>query len=200
MDQKRNYVRVDDYLPFEYTLLEKDEFEKIEKDYIAKTKAINKMMDTSTTPVLRDIIDKIEEKEVVSDIDSVLMSMLINLDKKLDLIIDLLDQKGERKKRLKEKTKKISLSGGGIKILTDNEFKRGDILELRIDLPLIPPVAIPALGEVARSEKTGDKEGGFKTAIKFKVIQEEDRDKIIHYVFQKQRELLRAKKEEQSEE
>lgn len=200
MYQKRNYVRIDDYLPFEYTLLEKDEYDKVKKDYIAKTKAINKMMETSTSPVLRDIIGKKEEDKLASDTDSVLMPMLINLDKKLDIIIDLLDQKGERKKRLKEKTRKISLSGGGVKFLADNEFKKGDILELRIDFPLIPPVVIPALGEVMRSEEIGDKEGNYKMAIKFKVIHEEDRDKIIHYVFQKQRELLRAKKEKESKE
>lgn len=197
MEQKRGHVRIDDYIFFEFNLLEKDEYNRIKDDYIAKTKAIDKKLASSISPLTKDITERKEEKGRGGEADPVLVSMLVNLDKKLDLIINLLDEKGERKKSLKEKTRKVNIGGAGLRFQTEREFKKGDFLELKIELPLVPPVSVPALGEVTRAER--NERGYFTTAVKFNVINEEDRDRIIRYVFQKQREHLRAKKEAATE-
>ena len=182
MEQKRGHIRIDDYIFFEFNLLERDEYNRIKDDYIAKTKAIDKKLAPSISPLTQGVTER-KEEEGRGEADPALVSMLVNLDKKLDLIIDLLDEKGERKKSLKEKTRKVNIGGAGLRFQTEREFQKGDFLEL----------TVPALGEVTRVER--NERGYFTTAVKFNVINEDDRDRIIRYVFQKQREHLRAKKE-----
>ena len=193
MEQKREHVRIDDFISFDFSLMDREEYEKVKGDYIAKSKSIAKRLET-TTPLAGDMTGEKEPGEATGNIPPSLLLMLTDLDRKLDMIIDLLDRDGKRLEALKEKTKKINISGLGLRFQTEQKFRTGDILELTIDLPLVPPVSIPALGEVVRVDQ--EKAGVFNTALKFAAIDEDDREKISRYIFQRQRELIRAAKKD----
>jgi hypothetical protein len=193
MEQKREHVRIDDFISFDFSIMDREEYEKVKDDYIAKSKSIAKCLEPST-PFVGDIPGEKEPGETTGDIPPSLLLMLANLDRKLDVIIDLLDHDEKRLEKLKEKTRKINISGLGLRFQTEQKFRKGDILELTIDLPLVPPLSIPALGEVVRVDQ--EKTGVFNTALKFTAIDEDDREKISRYIFQRQRELIRAQKKD----
>ncbi|KAB3535862.1 hypothetical protein F8154_04925 [Alkaliphilus pronyensis] len=81
------------------------------------------------------------------------------------------------------------LSGGGMKLVSKAEFKEGEILECHVNLK--DGVRVTTVGEVIRSIKdpiTNEYELG----VRFKDISESVRNKIISFLFERQR-LLRKK-------
>jgi c-di-GMP-binding flagellar brake protein YcgR len=88
------------------------------------------------------------------------------------------------------------MSGAGIQFESDVSLGEGDLTELKIIVPLFPYPKITALCEVVRTERLGgDTPNNFTIALKFLVINENDRDLLINYIFVKEREYLRQKKE-----
>lgn len=80
----------------------------------------------------------------------------------------------------------VDLSGGGALLLLSEEFPKETILELRLHLK--ENTVVPAVGRVVliKDEKRRDKKK--MLAVEFIVIEERERDKIIKFVFEKQRE------------
>lgn len=80
------------------------------------------------------------------------------------------------------------ISGGGVCILTDTEMKQGVLVEAYLHLDR----KVRFIGTIARSLK--GRENGrqvYHTGIEFKRIENRDREKIISYVFETQRERLK---------
>ncbi|MFW6269796.1 MAG: flagellar brake protein [Bacillota bacterium] len=76
------------------------------------------------------------------------------------------------------------LSGGGIKMVVENELNVDTLLELYLDIPEIKK--IPIMGKVVQTHT----EEKVKTAgIEFKAINPQLRDQIVGWLFDKQREL-----------
>lgn len=79
-----------------------------------------------------------------------------------------------------------NISGGGIKLVTEENFSVGDILYLKIDLrESLNKITIEATGKVVWIRK---REEMYEVGISFLDILEQHRRKIINYVFKKQRE------------
>lgn len=79
-----------------------------------------------------------------------------------------------------------NISGGGIKLVTEENFSVGDILYLKIDLrESLNKITIEATGKVVWIRK---REEMYEMGISFLDILEQHRRKIINYVFKKQRE------------
>ena len=62
-------------------------------------------------------------------------------------------------------------------------------MEIKMSLPVSPPIGIVAYGEVVRAALQAD--GGCEVALQFINMDDEVRDEIIHYTFRRQRELCR---------
>ena len=79
-------------------------------------------------------------------------------------------------------------------------LKTGDYTELKIIMPIFPYPKITTLCQVVRAERLhgGRYRATFRIAMKFLVINEKDRDLLINYIFVKEREYLRQKKETMS--
>ena len=92
----------------------------------------------------------------------------------------------------------INISGSGIRFLASKEFRRGDLLDLRITLPLEDPLLIPATGEVARVEKLKRKPGYFITAIKFYKIDRSHKEKIVLYSLKNEKKITNDKEQRRS--
>uniref|UniRef100_A0A7C4ELL4 PilZ domain-containing protein n=1 Tax=Thermodesulfovibrio aggregans TaxID=86166 RepID=A0A7C4ELL4_9BACT len=86
----------------------------------------------------------------------------------------------------------VNISGGGMSFLSDTEYKKGDILELKTVLESPLPVALYLYGEVVKCEKSGN---AHRIAVEFINIEEDIRDHIIRFVFHRQRQILRQKRE-----
>jgi len=111
------------------------------------------------------------------------------IDAKLNLILQIIF---ENQKEFQMPFELCWLSGGGISFVSHEKYSVGDTLELRILYPSYPPQILHLYGEVLRVEET---EGNYSTALKFTLIDDLVRDKIVQLVFEKEREIIRQKKE-----
>lgn len=83
----------------------------------------------------------------------------------------------------------IDISGGGVLFISNHAVNVGDIIEMKISLPLKAP--LEALARVVRAEKSGIKTNSYLIAVVFENLRESQRDLVISFVFEKQRELLK---------
>lgn len=86
--------------------------------------------------------------------------------------------------------KTIDISGGGVRFITKGALEPGEIINLKIYLPSRSPVITKAriirILEKAKSEGESN-----KAVLEYSDINENDRERIIKYVFEKQRELIK---------
>lgn len=86
------------------------------------------------------------------------------------------------------KTVTRDISGGGVCLVTDDKLSAGTLLEAFLKLDR----TIRFVGVVARSLQTRDKGKLLhETGVEFKIIENKDRERIISYVFETQREQLK---------
>jgi len=87
----------------------------------------------------------------------------------------------------------VSLSGGGVSFISPEgeEYDLGDILELKMSMSSSMPSTLILYGEVVQKEKS---ETGYFTAVRFLSLDEDIQDKIIKFVFEREREILREKR------
>jgi hypothetical protein len=131
----------------------------------------------------------------IEAISPVLQRVLSDLNSKLDLLFFLVGN-DEYKALLVSPPKKINLSGSGLAFYSDQVYGVGEAMVLKMALPLSPLAFIELIVEVVScSETNRQKEEGniYRVAAKYVLISDESREKIIRYVFQRQREVLREK-------
>jgi len=107
----------------------------------------------------------------------------------MDRILDILEDKRAEKYAV-SKNENVNISGAGIRFIADQAFSIGDIIALRIFLPLATQTQIDVLGEVKKVAES-EKKGRYCIAAKFIELSEDDREMIIRYVFKRQREIIR---------
>jgi len=183
--ERRSFFRIHDRLVVEFRQITPEDFTKL-KDSIQynSTQTIDKNNETHL----------IADKELKGGSDELFAYMRI-INKKLDTIIDLLNksQYGEIYHCVQTE---IILSGSGVQFESQISLKAGDYAELKIIVPIFPYPKITILCQVVRSESLhGDIGGTFRIAMQFLVINEKDRDLLVNYIFEKERECLRQKKE-----
>ncbi|WP_297214086.1 MULTISPECIES: PilZ domain-containing protein [Thermodesulfovibrio] len=88
----------------------------------------------------------------------------------------------------------VNISGGGMSFNSDVCYEEGKVLELKTVLESPSSIALYLYGEVVKCEKLKDKDK-FRVALKFINIDEDIRDHIIRFVFHRQRQILRQKRE-----
>lgn len=89
-------------------------------------------------------------------------------------------------------TVSLDVSGGGLRIPGPEALRVGDAL--RIELTLPDGERIQGHARVARVAP--DTEHGVVQGVEIEALPNRDREAIVHHVFDRQRELLRARKEE----
>jgi hypothetical protein len=83
----------------------------------------------------------------------------------------------------------VNVSGEGVRFLPDRPLATGDVVDLRMVLP--PFVVVEARGEVLQMRSETGPESSQPVIVRFTDIAEENREKIIRYVVQRQAELQR---------
>lgn len=126
-----------------------------------------------------------------------LEAFLIQLDAKLNYVIELLSANIQHKEYAYQGLL-IDISASGMSFLYSNELEQGAVLEVGLALPAQSYGLMDIAGEVIRCEaRTDGGEGEYKYEIGLAMtdIRPDDRENIIHYIFQKQREEIRHQKE-----
>jgi hypothetical protein len=186
-DDRREYFRIKDRLAIEVRAISDEEFLQLENTIrYNPTQVIDKAYDMH---FLKESISN-DEKE-----KSQILSYLVMIDKKLDMLVDFL-YKPKKDELFHTSYTEVEVSGNGIKFITDLVINGGDYIEIKVVIPRFPYPKITALAQVLRGEECFVKETKYCEVIaRFIVINEEDRDLLINYIFVKDRERLRLKKE-----
>ena len=83
----------------------------------------------------------------------------------------------------------VDLSGSGVKFLWDSLCQKGDLLFVQLALPTTAGHVVRAIGEVVRAIRDAES-GKLDVAVHFSTVHEDDRDRLINYVFRKYYEQL----------
>jgi c-di-GMP-binding flagellar brake protein YcgR len=183
----RAHLRMNVMILLKYRKLTTKEYGNIEKIYTSDDKEEWFSQSFFIKPFMEDVV----KEEETGNIDRFIINALIDINLKLNLIHNMLSSE-EETSIFKQKPMEVNISESGVGFNTKEKVRKGTILELKILLPIFPIAIIKAWGKVVRS--TPLPEGGWIVGVQYIDIKEEDQDKIVHYIFKKQRELLRNKK------
>jgi len=172
-EKKREYSRVDAFLPLRVRLVPLEERETVR----SRSSGESVSMDLQPLPDLED---------------TVLYECLKVINSKLDAILNLLTSQDKEIYALRPAY--VNISGSGMSFGTQEEYSVGDLLEIRLILPTWGEEVFYIYGEVIKLCE--DRQYQPTTCVKFTVIDEDIRDQIVKFVFEKQREDLRKKKRE----
>lgn len=167
---RREYSRVDAYIPLTYRRINNEEREQIKSRISGEVMLAN----FNLTPPLENHPQ---------------MDCLNLLNKKLDTIIQMMALQSDGFHSLPFKF--VSLSGSGMQFSSQQNFSLSDILEFKMILTLYRPVAIYVYGEVVR---VGKQSNGYFINVRFIELADIIRDRIIHFIFETERKLLRESK------
>lgn len=184
----RAHLRMDVMILLQHRRLTTKEYEEMEKTNFDDDEEGLSIQSFSLQPFIEDK----EKEEEIGNVDPFIINALIDINLKLNLIFTMLSCSEGEPSIFTQKPVEVNLSEGGIGFTIKGKVKKGDILELKMLLPVFPLVLIKAWGKVIRS--TSVPKDGCKVGVQYLNVKEEDRDKIVHYIFKKQRELLRSKK------
>lgn len=85
----------------------------------------------------------------------------------------------------------VNISASGIKLTVHQKVKTGDTMELKMELPVYPPVVVIVNGEVVRTTALGA--GSYEVALRFLCMDDDTTDAILRYTFARQQEMNRKK-------
>jgi hypothetical protein len=115
-----------------------------------------------------------------------LWKMICDINSKVDLILDKLS--GNTEETASAQVREVSLSASGVRYTTHKEYALGDPMEVKLFLPLHPPVWIVAYGIITRLEETDNQE--YEVGIHFNEVEDDVRDILSYYTIKRQRELI----------
>jgi|SRR5208283_1367299 len=166
----RGFSRVDAQIPFEVRLVPQAERAAIKARIVGDMP----LVDTRVLPELQD---------------RVLGEWIKMLNSKLDDIINKLSSQREGFGTLA--LAHINISGGGLGFFSKERYNSGDIVEAKLILPLLPPVALFIYCEVVKVDQTPK---GYMISTKFVAMEEQITDEIVKFVFKRQRDILREQR------
>ena len=197
-DENRNSVRIPDSFTINYNIVTQKEYNKKASLYISRRTANRSAAMSSDAQAFVFDWSHIEDEV---DFDPVLVKILFYLDQKVDKVIfnqEKILKKLDTAEEVQDKSEAaecIDISGSGVHMLVTEELKPGSLLELTIEPPINPPIQIILLGKLSRICQSKEKENNdFDVSVTFTAINEDDRESLIKYIFQRQRELISSRK------
>jgi hypothetical protein len=121
-------------------------------------------------------------------LDPLVVQWMSKIEWTLDAILHTLEHQSPRPSaaRLMD----VNVSGDGVRFLPERPLAEGDMIDLRMVLP--PFIVVEARGEVMQMRPKAEcLDPSHTVVVRFTDIAEEDREKIIRYVVQRQAELQR---------
>jgi len=172
--ERREYFRVDDVFPVNFIRVGSGDAPKkarVFQGYGAETIS-SELADDTISPQL--------------------WKMLCDINAKLSLILEKIGP--DRQGLAGAEERSVNVSATGIRFLVNEHVEVGDTVEVKMLLPTLPPVGILTYGDVVRVKDLGNK--GHEVAIHFYDMEDDVRDEIIQYTLQRQRQVMRLKKQQ----
>ncbi|MEN6437684.1 MAG: PilZ domain-containing protein [Syntrophobacter sp.] len=135
-----------------------------------------------------------ENQEMPEPNDRILAECLRVLNTKLDTIIRLLALQTADYSALRQE--EVNISAGGLSTFVKENFQLGDMVEVRMMLPTSPYTIFYIYGNIVKIDKECNRS---KVSIEFTMIDEDIREHIVKYVFERQREILRKKRRQEAD-
>jgi hypothetical protein len=130
--------------------------------------------------------------EVLPEVkDPAIAEWLNLLNSKIDTLIRLLTL--EREGFYALPFERVNIGGGGLRFSSQEKYHQGDMLEIRMMLSPMRPIALYVYATVS-SESEISPDGDYSTAVQFAKMDNTIHEEIIRFVFEQERELLRGKK------
>jgi hypothetical protein len=172
-EERREYFRVDDFLPIS--------IKKIDEDL--------ENMRGKTIPGLQSGVGCPASTEDIADegISPVLWRMLIEINHKLSVLLDNMYLTSQGLVNIP--IKKICVSAAGIKVACEEKFEPGDGVEIRMLLTANTSFWVVIYGKVIRAVPIDGSK--WETAIEFSEMGDEVRNTIGAYMISRQREMIR---------
>lgn len=190
---KREYVRVSDFLCIECTVHRGEE--KDVRD--AFRKRANRKVPTRLAT--GSFFTQRDERSEFAEVEREILKVLVGIDTKIDAVVRFLGN-GDRRALSIFTPRWVDLGGSGIRFIVSEPVSEGDFLEIRLQLPDFEGAPVPILGRVIRAvPSTRKDEPGSEVAVQYRLIEEEDRDRIIRYIFTRQRDAIRSSAERREE-
>lgn len=198
----RSYVRTALSYAVQYEIISPEEYNLISKKSDSLKNRDRKKL--KITHMLSDNNNKIDFDSKIDGYDDFLVEFLVKMDEKLDSILSMLLSNEAQSKTLNPVLLNHgvgnNISASGISILTNEPANKGQIIHVNINLCKLSSVFIDTYGEIIRATSIiKNNTQMYDLGIKFIDICEKDREKIIAYVFSKQREALRTEKQKQAQ-
>lgn len=184
---KREYVRIDDFLCIEYEVWKGDESAILERF----RQSAPRKPPIHLTPPTR--FTQKDERNVLEELEKEILKVIVGMDQKLDAVIRYLS--GENRKALLGFTNQwVNISGSGIRFVVSESLAEGDHLAVSLHLPDGGGVPVRFLGLVTRTQPPHGHgaRGGIEVGVHYRHIEEDDRDRIVRYIFSRQREAIRS--------
>jgi c-di-GMP-binding flagellar brake protein YcgR len=176
ISEKREYVRADLTTRVKIQQVSRQEFEQI------KTMQTGIPLD-GTCP---------DETNIPDGPMGHLFRRMAGIEEKVDQILAKLDPESRSDEGVKYGTSQ-NVSGVGIKLSLDEEMEAGQLVLISLSVPGFSIGFLQAYGEVIRVVPKEDMgRQSFDTSIKFLIINETEREKLISYAFFKQRQAIRG--------
>ncbi len=200
--ENRDAVRIHDSFPIQYNIITQKEYDRKESLYISRRTINRSAGKRKETEAFSFDWSSIEDEE---DFDPVLVKILFRLDQKIDIVLARQDEilkkitSQDHEEDVYETGECVDISGTGVNMLIARNLSNGTLLELNIEPPIHPAIQIIALGKITRVSPSRDNEkSGYEISVEFTAINEDDREALIKYIFQRQSELISFKKRSDS--
>ncbi len=169
--ERREYFRVTDVLPIVVS--------KIESMVGKKARVLSQYYSALRCAALaEELYDGLTNPKLVK--------LLCEMNAKLDLILEKLA--GSHDELSSAEAREVSLSASGVSFGTQDEFIPGELVEVKLLLPMHPPVWVVLYGNVCRAVK--EESGECQVGVQFIEMEDEARDVLSYYTIKRQRELI----------
>ena len=185
----RSDVRGDFSYTVEYEIITPEEFHSIRKKSF---RPLNPDMEKLKIGRVRTDNDNMDTGFAIND---GMAEFFVRMDEKLDRILLMLSKNDAFSGGSGQGTGN-NISASGMNICIDSPVTKGQIVHARIVLSKLPFFYIDVYGEIIRIKALEGKGSPLcQAGIKFLNLEETEREKIVAYVFQHQRERIRRLKE-----
>lgn len=141
---------------------------------------------------------EMEQRETLPN--TFLMNRLASIDAKLEALLDYLMMRDIDEKW--GQPLPVNISASGILFPHSDDLASGDRIRLELLIQTFPPRPIVVMGEVVRvrePDPTWDTDLPVRLAVRFADIDPDDRDRLVHRIFEVQRMFLRRAKQQAEE-
>ncbi len=119
--------------------------------------------------------------------------VLWEINRKIDLLIHMFLAE-DFTELMRTTPKDVNISASGIRFITKEAYRAGDLLEVGMILPMAPLLYLHLVGDVLRVKPvTSYDSSRYAVAVRFLKMDQDTREDIVRYLFRKQREVLRKR-------